>query len=357
MERKKIIVTGGAGFIGANLCRRLLKDGHYITCLDNLCTGRRENIKNLERNPKFNFIKLDISKAERLGIPSGVNEIYNLACPASPPQYHRLGQETIDVCTIGMRNMLELAVENHAKILQASTSECYGDPLVHPQHVSYHGNVNCFGRRAKYDEGKRVAEARIWTAMESHPELDAKIVRIFNTYGPYMDPEDGRVVSNFIIQALTGQPITIYGDGSQTRSFCFVDDLVEGMIRMMSTEKYLQTIIDSKTKKEILVGRKIPGTKKYGPGVINLENGLIFTPVLNLGNPREMMVLEFAELVKRLTKTKSEIELYDLPRDDPTKRQPDILLTTINLSWEPKVSLEDGLKKTIEYFKRELKKI
>lgn len=309
---KRILITGGAGFIGSHLCKRLLDEGNDVICLDNFFTGSKENIINLLDNNRFELVRHDITKEYFIE----VDEIYNLACPASPPHYQYNAIKTIKTSVLGMINMLGLAKRCKAKILQASTSEVYGDPLIHPQIESYWGNVNPIGIRSCYDEGKRCAETLM---MDYHRQnkTDIRIVRIFNTYGPNMDLNDGRVVSNFIVQALKGEDITIYGDGSQTRSFCYVDDLIDGMIEMM-----------------------------------NNTNGFI-GPV-NLGNPSERTILDFAKLIIKLTNSSSKIIYKPLPSDDPSKRQPDITLAKKELNFEPKVDIEEGLIKTIEYFKNKL---
>jgi len=304
---KKILVTGGAGFIGSNFCARLLKEGNYVICLDNFFTGTKNNIKNLLGNNNFELVEHDI--IEPIGI--GVDEIYNLACPASPPHYQFDPVKTVKTSVLGIINMLELAKNNNAKILQASTSEVYGDPKVHPQTENYWGNVNPIGVRSCYDEGKRCAETLMMDYHRQHG-VDIRIVRIFNTYGPNMDINDGRVVSNFIIQALKGENITVYGNGNQTRSFCYVDDLVDGMIRMM--------------------------------------NGNYIGPV-NLGNNSERTILDFANLILSMIDTKSQIIYKDLPSDDPTRRQPDLTLAKNELNWQPSTDIKVGLAKTIEYFR------
>ncbi len=309
---KRILITGGAGFIGSHLCKRLLDEGNDVICLDNFFTGSKENIINLLDNNRFELVRHDITKEYFIE----VDEIYNLACPASPPHYQYNAIKTIKTSVLGMINMLGLAKRCKARILQASTSEVYGDPLIHPQVESYWGNVNPIGIRSCYDEGKRCAETLM---MDYHRQnkTDIRIVRIFNTYGPNMDLNDGRVVSNFIVQALKNEDITIYGDGSQTRSFCYVDDLIDGMIKMM-----------------------------------NNTNGFI-GPV-NLGNPSERTILDFAKLIIKLTNSSSKIIYKPLPSDDPSKRQPDITLAKKELNFEPKVDIEEGLTKTIEYFKNKL---
>lgn len=310
---KRILVTGGAGFIGSHLCERLLREGNEVICLDNYFTGRKENIRHLLDNNRFEPVRHDITTPYY----AEVDEIYNLACPASPVHYQYNPIKTIKTSVLGAIHTLGLAKRTRAKILQASTSEVYGDPAVHPQVESYWGNVNPIGIRSCYDEGKRCAETLF---MDYHRQngVRIKIIRIFNTYGPRMDPNDGRVVSNFIVQALKGEPITIYGDGTQTRSFQYVDDLVEAMIRMMATD-------DSCT----------------GP--------------VNTGNPGEFTMLELAEKVIRLTGSSSEIVFRPLPSDDPRQRKPDIRLAHEKLNgWQPEVPLEEGLKKTIDYFRKKL---
>lgn len=309
---KKILVTGGAGFIGSNLCERLLNEGNKVLCLDNLFTGSIENIKHLLLNPNFEFVEHDIVDA----FSADVEQIYNLACPASPPHYQHDPIKTFKTSVIGILNMLELAQSCGARLLQASTSEVYGDPKVHPQTENYWGNVNINGVRSCYDEGKRAAETLMCDFYRQN-KTDIKIIRIFNTYGPKMDINDGRVVSNFIVQALKGEDITIYGDGSQTRSFCFVDDLIEGMVRMMNTEN--------------------------------------FTGPVNLGNDSERTINEFAKNILEITGSKSKLVYLPLPSDDPTQRRPDLALAAEKLNWRPKTSLHDGLLKTIEYFKLKIK--
>ena len=309
---KRILITGGAGFIGSHLCKRLLDEGNDVICLDNFFTGSKENIINLLDNNRFELVRHDITKEYFIE----VDEIYNLACPASPPHYQYNAIKTIKTSVLGMINMLGLAKRCKARILQASTSEVYGDPLIHPQIESYWGNVNPIGIRSCYDEGKRCAETLM---MDYHRQnkTDIRIVRIFNTYGPNMDLNDGRVVSNFIVQALKNEDITIYGDGSQTRSFCYVDDLIDGMIKMMNNKKGF-----------------------IGP--------------VNLGNPSERTILDFAKLIIKLTNSNSKIIHKPLPSDDPSKRQPDISLAEKELNFKPKVDIEEGLIKTIEYFKNKL---
>jgi len=312
-KQKRILVAGGAGFLGSNLCRKLLDNGDYVICLDNLFTGRKSNIEDLLDNKNFEFIEHDIQKP----IDLKVDQIYNAACPASPPAYQKSPTNTTKTCVLGLINLLDLATKNNATILQFSTSEIYGDPLVHPQVEEYRGNVNPIGIRACYDEGKRVGETLMFDyAREFGTKI--KVIRIFNTYGPAMDKNDGRVVSNFIVEALEGKDITIYGDGTQTRSFCYVDDLIDGIIKMMNSKDSFQ-----------------------GP--------------VNLGNPGEFTMLELADIVIKLTKSKSKIVYKPLPSDDPTQRKPDISLAKKELKWSPKVKLEQGLKKTIDYFKKEIK--
>jgi len=307
----RILVTGGAGFLGSHLCERLLVEGHEVLCLDNFFTGRKKNIEHLLNHPYFELIRHDIT----LPILLEVDRIYHLACPASPIHYQYNAIKTIKANVIGTINMLGIAKRVKARILFASTSEVYGDPAVHPQKEDYWGNVNTIGIRSCYDEGKRVAETLM---MDYHRQngVDIKIVRIFNTYGPRMLLNDGRVVSNFIVQALKSEDITIYGKGTQTRSFCYVDDLIEGMERMMDAEN--------------------------------------FTGPVNLGNPEEYTILELAQKIIVMTGSGSKISYKPLPSDDPTQRQPDITLARQKLGWEPDVSVTNGLQKTIEYFKKEL---
>lgn len=308
---KTIVVTGGGGFVGSHLCERLLAAGERVLCVDNFLTSSPDNIAHLKSNPNFVLIEHDI--IEPLFIDEPVHQIYNLACPASPVHYQYNAVRTIKVNTIGVINMLGLARKHGATILQASTSEVYGDPEVHPQVEEYRGNVNPIGPRACYDEGKRCAETLCFDYRRMHG-LGIKIVRIFNTYGPRMALNDGRVVSNFIVQALRGEPITLYGAGSQTRSFCYVTDLVDGLVRLMNTPPEIT-----------------------GP--------------INVGNPDEYTVKQLAEAVVGLTGSVSEIVYRDLPEDDPTRRKPDITKAKQILEWEPTVGLEDGLQKTIAYFK------
>ena len=304
----RILITGGAGFIGSALSKRLLREGNEIWCLDNLSTGHMENITDLMDNPQFHFVNRDIT--ETVDIP--VEQIYNLACPASPWHYQKDPVHTAKTCFLGALHVLELAKKYNAVVLQTSTSEIYGDPLVHPQTEEYKGNVNPIGIRSCYDEGKRIAETLFFDYARQYG-TNIRVVRIFNTYGPNMAPNDGRVVSNFIIQALKGERITVYGDGRQTRCFCYVDDMVEALIRMMNNSKG-------------------------------------FAGPVNLGNPVEMTVTELAEKIIRLTDSSSSLEYRELPQDDPTRRKPDISLAKKMLGWEPEISLEDGLKETIAYF-------
>ncbi|HBK1997064.1 TPA: SDR family oxidoreductase [Campylobacter jejuni] len=312
---KNILITGGTGFLGSNLCKRLLGEGNKIICVDNNYTGRMENIKELLENENFTFIEHDI--CEPLKITQKLDQIYNFACPASPPAYQgKHAIKTTKTSVYGSINMLELAKEHNATILQASTSEVYGDPLVHPQNEEYRGNVNSIGIRACYDEGKRCAESLFFDYYR-HEGVDIKIIRIFNTYGENMDPNDGRVVSNFICQALSGKDITIYGDGSQTRSFCYVDDLIDIIIKVMNSSKDFQ-----------------------GP--------------INTGNPSEFTIKELAQKVIEKTGSKSKIIYKDLPLDDPTQRRPDISLAKAKFNWESKINLDEGLEKTIKYFKEKI---
>ena len=308
---KRILVTGGAGFIGSHLCKRLLDEGNYVICLDNFFTGSIENIEKLQKHPHFELVEHDITE-EYFTV---IDQIYNLACPASPPHYQYNPVKTIRTSVMGIINMLELANKYGATLLQASTSEIYGDPLVHPQIESYWGNVNPIGVRSCYDEGKRCAETLMMDYRRQFG-TDVKIVRIFNTYGPNMHPNDGRVVSNFIVQALRGDDITIYGDGNQTRSFCYISDLVEGLVRMMNTPN--------------------------------------FTGPVNLGNPEERTIKDLAALIIELTHSKSKLVFNPLPSDDPVKRKPDITLAGDKLKWNPAIDIQDGLKETIEYFKNKI---
>jgi UDP-glucuronate decarboxylase len=307
--RKKILVTGGAGFLGSHLCERLLADGCDVLCVDNFFTGTRDNILSLFDNPHFELLRHDIT--QQLNVE--VDEIYNLACPASPVHYQFDPVQTTKTSVMGAINVLDLAKRTKARVLQASTSEVYGDPAVHPQHESYWGNVNPIGPRSCYDEGKRCAETLFFDYRRQYA-MPIKVVRIFNTYGPRMHPSDGRVVSNFVVQALRGEDLTIYGDGSQTRSFCYVDDLIDGFLSMMASP-------------EDFVG-----------------------PV-NIGNPGEFTMIELAETILRLTRSRSRIRFMPLPEDDPRQRRPDIALAKERLGWAPAVPLEPGLAKTIEYFR------
>ncbi len=306
---KKILVSGGAGFLGSHLCEKLLDDNNYVLCVDNLFTGNKKNIIHLLKNPYFEFLRHDVT----FPLYVEVDEIYNLACPASPIYYQNDPVQTIKTNVHGSINMLGLAKRTNAKILQASTSEVYGDPTQHPQKESYWGNVNPIGPRSCYDEGKRCTETLFFDYHRQH-NLNIKVARIFNTFGPQMQLNDGRVVSNFIIQALNNNPITIYGDGSQTRSFCYVDDLINGIIKLMESDNTIT-----------------------GP--------------INLGNPTEITILELAERIIKLTNSNSILENNELPIDDPIKRKPDISLARSLLGWNPKIHLEEGLIKTIKYFK------
>ncbi len=308
--QSRILVTGGAGFLGSHLCDRLVAQGHDVLCLDNFFTGGKQNISHLLGKPNFELIRHDLVEPILLE----VDQIYNLACPASPIHYQYNPVKTIKTCVMGAINMLGLAKRVKARILQASTSEIYGDPTVHPQKENYWGNVNTIGIRSCYDEGKRCAETLFFDYHRQN-KVDIRVVRIFNTYGPRMHPNDGRVVSNFIVQALNNEDITVFGDGTQTRSFCYVDDLIEGMIRMMN-----------------------------GPGD--------FIGPVNLGNPNELTILELAEKVIKITNSKSKIINAPLPQDDPRQRQPDITLAGERLGWKPETDLKDGLEKTIQYFKK-----
>jgi UDP-glucuronate decarboxylase len=306
--RKRILVTGGAGFLGSHLCERLVGEGHDVLCLDNFFTGTKDNIEHLLDSHHFELMRHDVT----FPLYVEVDEIYNLACPASPIHYQHDPVQTTKTSVHGAINMLGLAKRTRAKIMQASTSEVYGDPLVHPQTEDYWGHVNPTGLRSCYDEGKRCAETLFFDYHRQH-QLRIKIARIFNTYGPNMHPNDGRVVSNFVMQALQNQPITIYGDGSQTRSFCYVDDLIEAFVRLMDTPDD-------------------------------------FTGPVNTGNPNEFTILELAEKIIDLTGSSSKIERRPLPHDDPKQRQPDITLAREKLGWEPRTTLDEGLPKTIEYF-------
>lgn len=313
MQRKRFLVTGGAGFLGSHLCERLLADGHEVVCVDNFYTGSKENILHLLNNPYFEVIRHDVC----FPLYVEVDGIYNLACPASPIHYQRDPVQTTKTSVLGAINMLGLAKRLKIPMFQASTSECYGDPTVHPQPESYWGNVNPIGIRSCYDEGKRAAETLCFDYQRQH-NLTIKVVRIFNTYGPRMHPQDGRVVSNFIMQALRGEDITIYGDGSQTRSFCYCDDLIEGFVRMMDSDP-------------------------------------AFAGPVNLGNPGEFTIRQLAEIVLELTDSKSQLIEEPLPADDPKQRCPDISLAQEKIDgWEPSVPLRDGLLKTIDYFRGQL---
>ena len=311
MKQMRILVTGGAGFLGSHLCDRLVEEGHDVICLDNYFTGRKTNIAHLLGKPNFELLRHDIT----FPVFVEVDQIYNLACPASPVHYQYNPVKTIKTSVMGAINVLGLAKRIKARVLQASTSEVYGDPSVHPQTESYWGNVNPIGIRSCYDEGKRVAETLFFDYHRQN-RVDIRVVRIFNTYGPRMHPDDGRVVSNFIVQSLRGSDLTLYGDGSQTRSFCYVDDLIEGLVRMMN---------------------------------INA-----FTGPVNIGNPDEFTIRELAEKVCKLTKGKSKIVYKPLPQDDPKQRQPDITLAAKRLGWKPAIPLDEGLRKTIDYFKLNL---
>jgi len=310
---QRILVTGGAGFLGSHLCERLVEQGHDVLCVDNFFTGNKQNVAHLLGHPRFELMRHDVT----FPLYVEVDRIFNLACPASPVHYQHDPVQTTKTSVHGAINMLGLAKRLDARILQASTSEVYGDPEVHPQTEGYWGRVNPIGIRSCYDEGKRCAETLFFDYFRQH-ELDIKVVRIFNTYGPRMHPNDGRVVSNFIVQALRGQDITIYGDGSQTRSFCYVDDLIEAMQRMMDTERG-------------------------------------FTGPINIGNPSEFSMLELAEKVITLVGGQSKLVFQPLPHDDPRQRQPDIALAKQKLDWEPKIALDEGLRRTIDYFRRLLR--
>ena len=312
---KRILITGGAGFIGSHLCERLLNQGNYVICLDNFFTGSKKNIEHLLNNKKFELIEHDITKE----FFAEVDQIYNLACPASPPHYQYNAIKTIKTSVLGIINMLGLAKRCNATILQASTSEVYGDPKVHPQSEDYWGNVNPIGIRSCYDEGKRCAETLMMDYHRQH-NVNVRIVRIFNTYGPNMDMNDGRVVSNFITQALKDEDITIYGNGLQTRSFCYVDDLIDAMIKMMNNPQ-----------------------KFIGP--------------VNLGNPSERTILDFAKTIIEMTNSKSKLIYKDLPSDDPMQRQPELTIARRELKWQPTTDIKTGLAKTIKYFEGKLKEV
>lgn len=309
---KTILVAGGAGFIGANLCRYLLEKGETVIAVDSLITGREKNVTELLSSPRFTLVKQDVTL--KFDLPDHIDEIYDLACPASPDDFARYPLEILNVCSNGVRHLLEIALKNKAKFLQTSTSEVYGDPLEHPQKETYWGHVNPIGPRSCYDEGKRFAESLI-VNFRQKTGLDAKIVRIFNTYGPYMRVDDGRVVSNFLTQSLRGQDLTVYGDGSQTRSFCYVSDMVEGLAKMMASTE-------------------------LGP--------------INIGNPEEFTIKELAEKILRLVGSSSQITFRPLMKDDPKQRRPDISLAKEKLGWEPKISLDEGLCLSLPWFRKEL---
>ncbi len=307
---KRILVTGGAGFIGSHLCERLLNEGNYVICLDNFFTGSKENVEHLLDSKNFELVEYDVTEP----FFTQVDEIYNLACPASPVHYQFNPVKTMKTSVLGIVNMLELAKKCNARILQASTSEVYGDPKVHPQREDYWGNVNPVGYRSCYDEGKRAAETLMMDYNRCEG-VDVRIVRIFNTYGPKMDKNDGRVVSNFIVQALQDEDITVYGDGLQTRSFCYVDDLIDGIIKLM-------------------------GSDYVGP--------------INIGNNTERTILDFANMIIKMTESKSKIVYKELPSDDPLQREPDLTLANEKLNWQPTTDINEGIAKTIEYFKRKI---
>jgi dTDP-glucose 4,6-dehydratase len=307
----RVLVTGAAGFLGSHLTDRLLGEGHTVLGIDNLSTGGRENLAHLAAEPRFQFVERDICQPFDVG---PVNYVFNFASPASPPEYLRLGIETLRVGSLGVENTLEIAAKYNAGYLHASTSECYGDPLEHPQPESYWGNVNPVGPRSVYDEAKRFAEAMVMAWHRSRG-VNTHLVRIFNTYGPRLHPSDGRVISNFMMQALRGEPLTVYGDGSQTRSFCYVDDLIEGILRLSRSDEHF--------------------------------------PV-NIGNPDEFTILECAQAVLEVTGSQSELRFEDLPEDDPTRRCPDITKARALLDWEPKIKLKEGLEKSLEFFKSNL---
>ncbi|MBP7074499.1 MAG: SDR family oxidoreductase [Rhabdochlamydiaceae bacterium] len=313
MSRKRILVTGGAGFLGSHLCEKLLAQGAEVICVDNFFTGSKDNIVHLLSHPYFELLRHDVC----IPLQVEVDEIYNLACPASPIHYQFDPVQTTKTSVLGAINLLKLAESLKIKILQASTSEVYGDPQIHPQHEGYWGNVNPIGIRSCYDESKRCAETLFFDYHRQYG-LPIKVARIFNTYGPRMHPQDGRVVSNFIVQALRGDPITIYGEGNQTRSFCFVDDLIDGLILLMGTES--------------------------------------FTGPVNIGNPVEFQIIDLARMVLQMTGSKSELVFKPLPQDDPRQRKPDISLAQKTLGWSPKIALEEGLTRTIDYFQKVLRK-
>ncbi len=309
----RALVAGAAGFLGFHLCDRLRRDGIEVVGLDNFCTGRRENVRQLERDPGFSFVEHDVTRPVGAAVAGPLDVIFNLACPGSPRAYQRDPLSTLETNYVGTRNLLELAREKGATILQASTSEVYGDPTIHPQAESYWGNVNCFGARGCYEEGKRVAETLMLEFARRHG-VRIKVVRIFNTYGPRMDLEDRRIISTFVVQALRGDPITVFGDGSQTRSFCYVDDLVDGLVNMAASEPS-------------------------------------FTGPVNLGSPAEVTVLETARIIKEMTGSTSPVVFKPLPPDDPRRRKPDISLAESRLDWRPHVPFEEGAARTIEYFR------
>ena len=306
-----ILVTGGAGFLGSHLCDRLINEGHKVICLDNYFTGRKENINHLIDNPSFSLVEQDVIEH----FDFEVDQIYNLACPASPPHYQFNPIKTIKTSIMGALNCLGIAYKNQARVLQASTSEVYGDPEVHPQPETYKGNVNPIGIRACYDEGKRCAET-LFFDYHREKDVDIRVARIFNTYGPRMLPDDGRVVSNFIVQAIKGEDLTIYGDGKQTRSFCYVNELIDGLIKLMNHPDCI------------------------GP--------------VNIGNPGEFTILELADTIIQKTNTSSRISMHPLPGDDPLQRKPDISIAKVQLMWEPRIALNEGLDKTIEYFRERI---
>ena len=316
----RIVITGGAGFLGRHLCARVLSLGHEVLCVDNLLTGRRQNIEEFEKNPAFHFILQDVSKPFQM--EGEIDAVMHMASPASPPDYLRFPIETLEAGTLGTRNMLELAKASHARFLLASTSEVYGDPHVNPQTEDYWGNVNSVGPRSVYDEAKRASEALTMAYHRRH-KLDTRIVRIFNTYGPWMRANDGRVVSNFIVQALQGKELTVYGDGSQTRSFCYVSDLVEGLVRLL-----------------------LANSEPNPPGN---EWGIHYP--INMGNPREEKILDIARIIIEMTGSSSQVRFHPLPVDDPKLRCPDITRARRLLGWEPEVSLQEGLASTITYFR------
>jgi UDP-glucuronate decarboxylase len=314
--KMRILVTGGAGFLGSHLCEKLLSQGNVVLCLDNFTTGKKENLKDFITDQNFSVIEADLIDIP--SIPGKIDQIYNLACPASPVQYQKNPIGTLKTNVIGAINVLDLGLEKGARVLQASTSEVYGDPEIHPQSEDYLGNVNPIGIRSCYDEGKRAAETAFFDYHRSS-DLDIRVVRIFNTYGPRMDPDDGRVISNFIMQALNDKAVTIYGSGKQTRSFCYVEDLIRGLVLAMNAEK-------------------------IGPGPFNL------------GNPQEFDMLEIAEKIIEITKSESKISFKPLPQDDPRKRKPDITKIKSKVNWDPLIEINDGLFWTIQYFRNELKK-